>query len=270
MKERLSKKEIGNRFKALRHEKGVSQLQIATILNLSRSNYSQIELGNQYPTFDTLAISSNYYNKDYEWLLHGEKDNSVTNVSGSSEILPMQNIPFPAANRECNKIVSVLEGERKNYIEKLGNAEYIDSLPLFELPQSVSSNNNETYRAFSVSRNNKQLSLSAGDVVIGKSVNDYSELIFDSIYILVCSSEVLFLKISDFIIESRVFVCIENDGSQKTVKLAEVKELWIASGIYSSRSVPLVNDLMEQVDKLEAVLTSLQNEIKQLKTVLRI
>lgn len=71
MQEMLSKKLVGERIKSLRTEKAYSQSHVANFLNLSRSNYSQIELGNQYPTFNTLSILSKHYNKSYEWLLHG-------------------------------------------------------------------------------------------------------------------------------------------------------------------------------------------------------
>ena len=80
MQEILSRKDIGERIKALRVDKGLSQAYIATILNLSRSNYSQIELGNQYPTFTILHAISRYYSKSYDWLLHGttpEEDQEV-------------------------------------------------------------------------------------------------------------------------------------------------------------------------------------------------
>jgi len=71
MQEILSKKDIGDRIKDLRLENGLSQSFIAEILSLSRSNYSQIELGNQYPSFHTLHSIDRYYSKSYEWLLHG-------------------------------------------------------------------------------------------------------------------------------------------------------------------------------------------------------
>lgn len=72
MQEILSKKDIGERIKELRVKSGLSQAYIANVLSLSRSNYSQIELGNQYPSFNTLHEIARYYAKTYEWLLHGD------------------------------------------------------------------------------------------------------------------------------------------------------------------------------------------------------
>lgn len=74
MQEILSKKLLGARIKSLRIEKAYAQAHVADFLNLSRSNYSQIELGNQYPTFATLNALSKHYDKSYEWLLHGQED----------------------------------------------------------------------------------------------------------------------------------------------------------------------------------------------------
>ena len=78
MQEILSKKDIGERIKNLRLENSLSQAFIADILDLSRSNYSQIELGNQYPSFNTLHNIARYYSKTYEWLLHGDNNNTGT------------------------------------------------------------------------------------------------------------------------------------------------------------------------------------------------
>lgn len=69
----LSKKEIGSRLKELRIGKNLSQAEISEVLDISRSNYSQIELGNQYPTFNTLNVIARFYNKTYQWLLDGEE-----------------------------------------------------------------------------------------------------------------------------------------------------------------------------------------------------
>jgi transcriptional regulator with XRE-family HTH domain len=73
MQEILSKKSLGERIKSLRIEKGYAQADVAHFLKLSRSNYSQIELGNHFPTFNTLNIIARRYNKSYEWLLHGNE-----------------------------------------------------------------------------------------------------------------------------------------------------------------------------------------------------
>lgn len=82
MQEILSKKLLGERIKSLRLEKAYAQSEVAEILNLSRSNYSQIELGNQYPSYSTLQAIALHYQRSYHWLLHGPdaKDPIMDNV----------------------------------------------------------------------------------------------------------------------------------------------------------------------------------------------
>ncbi|RAJ37065.1 helix-turn-helix domain-containing protein [Pedobacter cryoconitis] len=106
MQEILSKKILGKRIKSLRLERAYAQVDVANLLNLSRSNYSQIELGNQYPTFHTLCALSRHYKKSYEWLLHGEENNEPQAV-------------LPVAG-----LMSELETTLKNFsscLEKLEN-----------------------------------------------------------------------------------------------------------------------------------------------------
>lgn len=88
MQEILSKKEIGERIKSLRKNHGLSQSYIADILQLSRSNYSQIELGNQYPSFNTLHIIATYYRKTYDWLLHGYQiETEISQTTNSAKVI---------------------------------------------------------------------------------------------------------------------------------------------------------------------------------------
>jgi len=106
MQEILSKKILGKRIKSLRLERAYAQIDVANLLNLSRSNYSQIELGNQYPTFHTLCALSRHYKKSYEWLLHGEENNE------------------PQAVLPVARLMNELEATLKNFslcLEKLEN-----------------------------------------------------------------------------------------------------------------------------------------------------
>ncbi|WP_316747824.1 helix-turn-helix transcriptional regulator [Pedobacter gandavensis] len=88
MQEILSKKDIGERIKDLRAKNGHSQLLIAEVLQLSRSNYSQIELGNQYPSFHTLHKLARYYGKTYHWLIHGiEEEQKGESISNANQLI---------------------------------------------------------------------------------------------------------------------------------------------------------------------------------------
>src|SRR5690606_31768674 len=81
MQEIVSRKSIGERLKRLRIEKKMSQAEVSELFGLSRSHYSQVELGKQFPSYDVLANIADYYGKSYEWLLHGKEMGQVmTNI----------------------------------------------------------------------------------------------------------------------------------------------------------------------------------------------
>lgn len=105
MQEILSKKDIGDRIKNLRAKNGLSQSLIAEVLNLSRSNYSQIELGNQYPSFQTLHKLARYYGKSYHWLIDG-----------------VEQVPATESYAAATEIIKALENTLKQFsttVEKL-------------------------------------------------------------------------------------------------------------------------------------------------------
>lgn len=122
MQEILSKKILGERIKSLRIENAYAQAEVAGFLNLSRSNYSQIELGNQYPSFHTLNALSRHYNKSYEWLLHGKEN-----------IKEEQGLPV---NSSVANVLRDLEANLKNFSQSLKKLE--DELQVIKTKIAVS------------------------------------------------------------------------------------------------------------------------------------
>lgn len=90
MDEKFSKKSIGMRIRDLRVQYNISQETIASITGMSRSNYSQIELGNQYPSFVTLNHIASYYNSNYEWIINGDTCDRQTVNEIDSAILTIE------------------------------------------------------------------------------------------------------------------------------------------------------------------------------------
>lgn len=117
MQEILSKKDLGERIKSLRIEKSYAQAYVAKLLNLSRSNYSQIELGNQYPTFNTLCVISNYYQKSYNWLLHGEEETVITQPE-APEVPALLN-ELETSLKSFSKCLKELENELQDIKQKI-------------------------------------------------------------------------------------------------------------------------------------------------------
>lgn len=64
---------MGTRLKELREAKGLTQEEVAKIINISRAGYCHYENDRKEPKIETLKILANFYNvsMDYLTVLHG-------------------------------------------------------------------------------------------------------------------------------------------------------------------------------------------------------
>jgi transcriptional regulator with XRE-family HTH domain len=61
--------ELGDRLKRLREEKGISQLELAKVLNLSNVMLSRYEKNKRSPDYETLSKLADYYGVTTDFLL---------------------------------------------------------------------------------------------------------------------------------------------------------------------------------------------------------
>lgn len=273
MQEILSKRNIGERIRNLRVNNHHSQLFVADLLNLSRSNYSQIELGNQYPTFETLYTISRYYSKSYDWLLHGF-DGAAKGELSAEEIAILANKKFKevtmAANKKTGevKVVAVTKNHLSNYIEQLSSPDFLDKLPSFRFPLLLNEGN--FYRAFKTEDRGVINTIHSGDTVIGKYLNDFSQVILNDIYIVVTYTNIILCRIYSIIPMKELLICKTDDLNNKwfTLPFNTIQEIWQAEGKYSTRLEPIISDLDVNIKKLEVTLNKIEKEIVSLKTKL--
>lgn len=62
-------KELRNRLKELRKQRGLSQANVAALLKIDRSTYSYYELGRTQPNLSILLRLASYYNVTIDYLL---------------------------------------------------------------------------------------------------------------------------------------------------------------------------------------------------------
>lgn len=65
---------FGEKLKQLREKYGLSQQQLADELGLGSSTIGQYETNNREPNFERLALITDFFNVDYNFLLIDEKD----------------------------------------------------------------------------------------------------------------------------------------------------------------------------------------------------
>lgn len=64
---------FGERLRALRTEKGLSQMDFAKQIRISKSSVNMYERGEREPSFETLETIADYFNVDLDYLL-GKSD----------------------------------------------------------------------------------------------------------------------------------------------------------------------------------------------------
>lgn len=60
---------FSNILKELRAEKGLTQIELASALGITRSRLSMYETGDREPDFETLELIADYFNIDIDYLL---------------------------------------------------------------------------------------------------------------------------------------------------------------------------------------------------------
>lgn len=72
---------FGDKLKMLRHEKKLTQSDLAKYLNVSKANVSRYELGTRQPNFDTLVNISVFFNVSIDWLLGRSTIRSFSSIN---------------------------------------------------------------------------------------------------------------------------------------------------------------------------------------------
>lgn len=72
----INQKEIGQRIRILRKEKGLSQLELSNKLNINMNHLSRIENGNKGMSLDLLTEFSKYFSVSTDYILFGNNQNA--------------------------------------------------------------------------------------------------------------------------------------------------------------------------------------------------
>lgn len=109
--------EFSEKSKSLRKEKGLSQVELAQALNVSKACISMIEIGKNEPTANTLIRYANFFECSTDYLLGREDDFGNVIINGNCEnVLSAEEYKFIKLLR---KLPSDLRTRANGYLEKL-------------------------------------------------------------------------------------------------------------------------------------------------------
>ncbi|MAN89142.1 MAG: transcriptional regulator [Algoriphagus sp.] len=100
-------KHIGKTIKSIREEKGLTQQQIAELVNMHRSNYSRVEAGDRDLSLDAVNKIARYF---------GMTIDELVNFDGN---IPDEVTIEDKSLMEQVKLIAELESEEKNMVFKM-------------------------------------------------------------------------------------------------------------------------------------------------------
>ncbi|MEM7372784.1 MAG: helix-turn-helix transcriptional regulator [Bacteroidota bacterium] len=83
--EESSRKALGKRLYDTRKPTGMTQQEVGQILGVSRSYYAGFESGSKKISIELLILFAEKMGVDFEWLTHGEADDTNGNIDGNTD-----------------------------------------------------------------------------------------------------------------------------------------------------------------------------------------
>ena len=261
MQEILSKEAIGSRIRSLRLQRGHSQETVSKFLGMSRGNYSQIELGNQFPTYDMLYKISIFYSQSYEWLLHGGHFSNMR--------IPDEDLPRPTGGSSVNKAHLVKNSDFYNYLTSHRKKEYIDNLDAVEINRAEQEVTyiSGIYRAFEVSDVGMPGIFQQGDVITARSVNRAADIRLNEIYVLITHEEILIRRIVAYFDDTKTLICKTDNSNYPiaVVRMEDLSELWQMWGIYSTKVGNIVEQMGQQLKNFKKSISALKKNVEDIQ-----
>ncbi|MEM5565685.1 S24 family peptidase [Psychroserpens sp. AS72] len=160
-------------------------------------------------------------------------------------------------------VVYVPAKARAGYLDGYGDAEYIETLPAFHMPQLT----NGTFRCFEVQGNSMVRTFFDGDMVFGRYVEDFNDIKDGRVYIIISKNDGVVLKRVINRIEERGKLILKSDNKDGnyptfTINAEDIMEVWYVT-MFASKQMPEPIDVYDRLHELESKLIDLQYKVSQ-------
>lgn len=259
-------------IKLLRSRKKASQEEASTALEIPRSTYSGYENETAEPSLSTLVKIAGFYNISLDKLVKTDlsklSDLQLKEIESGYDIDLTGNklrvLTTTVNNEEIENIELIPESAKAGYTAGFADPEFIKVLPTFHLPFL---SKEKKYRTFPVSGDSMP-PVSDGSFVVGEYIQNWTAIKSGYPYIVVTKNDGIVFKIvyNKVKEENKLHLVSTNPFYEPyDVDIREVVEIWKFVNYISSELPSQEN----QVDKLSATVFTLQNELRQIKNVLK-
>jgi len=209
------------------------------------------------PGYDVLSAIIDEFdiNPDY---LFGKSTMMITsNASKIPTYSGMPKVISTASDGEEN-VIYVPAKARAGYLNGYGDTEFIESLPVFRMPQLT----NGTYRCFEVQGNSMLKTFYDGDMVFGHYVEGFNDIKDGRVYVIVSKNDGVVLKRVYNRSKDKGFLTLKSDNADGNypnfnIKTEDVLEIWYVT-MYASKQMPEPVDMNEKLNDLELKIKSLE------------
>ncbi|WP_452221642.1 XRE family transcriptional regulator [Lacinutrix salivirga] len=192
---------------------------------------------------------------------------------GKSEIMLKENVQHITTYSGMPQVIAVNQDQEENvvyvpvkaragYLDGYGDAEYIETLPSFHMPQL----NNGTYRCFEVQGNSMVRTFFDGDMVFGKYVENLNDIKDGRVYIIVSKNDGIVLKRVINRINERQKLILKSDNKDGnyptfTIDAEDIVEIWYVT-MFASKQMPEPVDVYDRLHELESKMIALQEKLQ--------
>jgi len=255
---------VDNNLKFLRKQLGYTQAQLAEQLSIKRSLIGAYEEGRAEPKLSTLVNMCR--------LFAISLDHFITQDLSKGDFKGKISSNTPAATGKMRVLAITVDQEDKEYIELVpqkasagylngyADPEFIEELPRFRLPMLSTMG---THRAFEI-KGDSMLPIASGTVIIGKYIEDWSEIKDGTPCIVVSQNEGVVFKRVYNKLKNTAVLRLHSDNpvyDPYEVSVDDVSEIWEAKAFISS-TFPIADF---SLSKLTSIVMDLQQEVIKLK-----
>jgi len=212
---------LSDNLRFLRAGKQLSQQKVADLLMITRVRYAKYEDGTSEPPIEILMRISKYFSISIDLLvavdLRKYPLEEMLNLP-DNRIL----VPITVDSSGNNQIEIIPQKASMGYLNGYADPEYIENLQTISLPFL----RNGKYRAFPV-QGDSMPPYKDGAYIVGKYIEDLSELKTDKTYIFITVNDGITYKRFQF--HEADGICVKADNNfyePYKIPLTEIKELW--------------------------------------------
>lgn len=257
---------LSDNLRFLRARKQLSQQKVADLLMITRVRYAKYEDGTSEPPIEILMRISKYFSISIDLLvavdLRKYPLEEMLNLP-DNRIL----VPITVDSSGNNQIEIIPQKASMGYLNGYADPEYIENLQTISLPFL----RNGKYRAFPV-QGDSMPPYKDGAYIVGKYIEDLSELKTDKTYIFITVNDGITYKRFQF--HEADGICVKADNNfyePYKIPLTEIKELWeFACSISTQEYEPeefaqlsIQNLFVEIKDDIRKI--NVQNDLKSRK-----